>query len=41
MLFWLPVIIMSGLWCTLAEPPDRQVTRQSSDDALPPANPTT
>jgi hypothetical protein len=40
MLFWLPVIIMSGWWSTFAEPSDHRVDRQSAD-VLPPADPMT
>jgi hypothetical protein len=40
MLFWLPVIVISGWWSALAELSDHRVARQSADD-LPPAHPMT
>jgi hypothetical protein len=36
MLFWLPVIIISGWWSTFAELSDHRGARQSTD-VLPPA----
>jgi len=40
MLFWLPVIIISGWWSAFAELSDHRVARRSND-ALPPTHPMT